>query len=128
MLLDAKCDPNTLGTTQQSPLLCAVGLQDKEAVEDLLIAGADVSHAPAGLEPLLCVAVRHRMGSIAKTLLIYKADVTVRGHPPGKSVVEEDNPLGPTLTELASDDRAIHGLLMAYQTPHNAHRVIDEVD
>ena len=79
MLLDAKCDPNTWGTTQQSPLLYAVGLQDKEAVEDLLIAGADVNHAPAGFEPPLCVAVRHRMGSIAKTLLTYNADVTVPG-------------------------------------------------
>ena len=37
MLLDAECDPNTLGTTQQSPLLYAVGLQDNEAVEDLLL-------------------------------------------------------------------------------------------
>ena len=46
MLLDAKCNPNTLGTTRQSPLLYAVGLQDKEAVEDLLIAGADVNYAP----------------------------------------------------------------------------------
>ena len=69
MLLDAKCDPNILGTTQQSPLLYAVGLQDNEAVEDLLIAGADVDYAPAGFEPPLCVALRHRMGNIAKTLL-----------------------------------------------------------
>ena len=111
---------------------CAVGLQDKEAVEDsiedLLIAGADVNHAPAGFEPLLCVAVRHRMGSIAKTLLTYSADVTVRGHPSGGSVDEEGNPLGPTITELASDDIVLQGLLMAYQTPHTAHRVIEEVD
>ena len=105
-----------------------MGLQDKEAVEDLLIAGADVNQAPAGFEPPLWVAVRHRMGSIAKTLLTCNADVTVRGHPPGGSVDEEGNPMGPTLTELASDDIVLHGLLMAYQTPHTAHRVIEEVD
>ena len=76
---------------QQSPLLYAVGLQDKEAVEDLLIAGVDVNHAPAGLEPPLCVGVRYRMGSIAKTLLVYQADVTVRGHPSVEYAAEEDN-------------------------------------
>ena len=91
MLLDGKCDQNILGTTQQSPLLYAVGLHDNEAVEDLLIAGADVDHAPAGFEPPLCVAVRHRMGNIAKTLLTHNADVTVRGHPPGRSVDEDGN-------------------------------------
>ena len=31
--------------------------------------------------------------------------------------------MGPTLKELASDDRVLHGLLMAYQTQHTAHRV-----
>ena len=78
--------------------------------------------------PPLCVAVRHRMGNIAKTLLTYKADGTVRGHPPGGSVEEDGNPLGPMVTELASDDTVLHGLLMAHQTPHTAHRVIEEVD
>ena len=82
MLLDAKCDPNILGISQQSPLLYAVGLQNNDAVEDLLIARADANHAPTGLEPPLCVAIRHRMGEIAKTLLTYMADVTVRGHLP----------------------------------------------
>ena len=96
MLLEAKCDPNALGTPQQSPLLYAVGLQDTEAVEDLLIAGADVNHAPAGQEPPLCVAVRHRMGSIAKTLLMYQADVEVRGLVFVQSDAQDDVPLGPT--------------------------------
>ena len=108
MLLEAKCDPNELGTPQQSPLLFAIGMQDKEAVEDLLIARANVNCAPEGREPPLCVAVRHRMGSIARTLLIYQADVTVRGHTSVELDAEEGNPLGPTLTELASDDRAMH--------------------
>ena len=74
MLLDAKCDPNVLGLAQQSPLLYAVGSQNNDAVEDLLIARADVNYAPAGLESPLCVAIRHRMGEIAKTLLTYTAD------------------------------------------------------
>ena len=78
-----------------------MGLQDKETVEDLLIAGADVNYAPAGLESPLCVALRHCMGSIAKTLLTYKAHVPVPGHPLNGSLDEEGNPMGPTLTELA---------------------------
>ena len=69
MLLDAKCDPNILGIAQQSPLLYAVGLQNNAAVEDLLIARAEVNYAPVGFEPPLCVAIRHRMVEIAKTLL-----------------------------------------------------------
>ena len=68
-LLDARCDPNILGSAQQSPILYALGLENNDAVEDLLIARADANHAPTGLEPPLCVAIRHRMGDIAKTLL-----------------------------------------------------------
>ena len=126
MLLDAKCDPNVLGIAQQSPLLYAVGLQNNDAVEDLLIARADVNYAPAGLEAPLCVAIRHRMGEIAKTLLTYTADITVRGHPPCGSV--EDDNLGPTVTDLASDDRALHNLLRAHQMSHTAHSEIEEID
>ena len=55
MLLDAKCDPNVIGLTQQSPLLYAVRLH-RESVEDLLIARADVNYAPSEFEPPLCVA------------------------------------------------------------------------
>ena len=69
ILLDAHCDPNVLGEARQSPLLYAIGLQDKEAVEDLLMARANVNYAPTGFEPPLCVAVRPRMGDVAKTLL-----------------------------------------------------------
>ena len=126
MLLDAKCDPNILGVAQQSPLLYAVGLQNNDAVEDLLIARADVNYAPAGLEPPLCVAIRHRMGEIAKTLLTYTADVAVRGHPPLGSA--EDDTLGPTVTDLASEDRALLHLLRAYQRLHTAHCEIEEAD
>ena len=81
-LLDGRCDPNILGSPQESPLLYAVGLQNNDAVEDLLIARADANHAPTGLEPPLAWQIRHRMGDIAKTLLTYMADVTVRGHLP----------------------------------------------
>ena len=128
MLLEAKCDPNELGTPQQSPLLYAVGLQDTEVIEDLLIAGADVNYAPAGQEPPLCVAVRHCMGSIAKTLLTYQADVAVRGLVFGPLDVQDDVPLGPTPIELASADRAMARLLMAYQTPNHQHRMIEMVN
>ena len=125
MLLDAKCDPNILGIAQQSPLLFAVGLQNNDAVEDLLIARADANY-PAGFEPPLCVAIRHRMGEIAKTLLTYTADVAVRGHPPLGSA--EDDTLGPTVTDLASEDRALLHLLRAYQRLHTAHCEIEEAD
>ena len=50
----------------------AVGLQNNDTVEDFLIARADANHALTGL----CVAIRHRMGELAKTLLTYMADVT----------------------------------------------------
>ena len=126
MLLDAKCDPNILGIAQQSPLLFAVGLQNNDAVEDLLIARADLNYAPAGLEPPLCVAIRHRMGEIAKTLLTYTADVAVRGHPPLGSA--GDDTLGPTVTDLASEDRALLLLLRAHQRSHTAPCEMEEAD
>ena len=109
MLLDAHCDPNVLGEAQLSPLLYAVGLQNKEAVEDLLIARANVNYAPTGLEPRLCVAVRHRMGEVAKTLLSYLADVEARGYPAGT-----DGEVGPTATELAAADSMLLQLLRAH--------------
>ena len=114
MLLDAHCDPNVLGEAQLSPLLYAVGLQNKEAVEDLLIARANVNYAPTGLEPPLCVAVRHRMGEVAKTLLSYLADVEARGHPAGT-----DGEVGPTAAELAAADSMLHQLLRAHQGIRN---------
>ena len=124
--LDANCDPNILGMAQQSPLLYAVGLQNNDAVEDLLIARADVNYAPAGFEPPLCVAIRHRMGEVAKTLLTYLADVALRGHPsPG---TQENGSLGPTVTELASEDRTLHLLLRAHQSLQSAHCDIEEAD
>ena len=82
-----------------------MGSQNNDAVEELLIARADVNYAPAELEPPLCVVIGHRMGEIAKTLLTYKADVTVRGHPPCGSV--DDDTLGPTVFFLL---QALHGI------------------
>ena len=125
MLLDAKCDPNMLGISQQSPHLYAVGLQNNDAV-DLLTARADANHARTGFEPPLCVAIRHRMGEIAKTLLTYMANVTVRGHLPLGSV--EDGSLGPTVTDLASEDRALLLLLRAHQSLDTAYCDIEEAD
>ena len=110
MLLDAHCDPNVVGEDRLPPLLYAVGLQNKAAVEDLLIARANVNYAPTGLEPPLCVAVRHRMGEVAKTLLSYLADVEARGHPAGT-----DRGVGPTAMELAAADSMLLQLLRAHQ-------------
>ena len=109
MLLDAQCDPNVVGEDRLSPLLYAVGLENKDAVEDLLIARANDNYAPAGLEPPLCVAVRHRMGEVAKTLLSYLADVEARGHSAGT-----DGGVGPTATELAATDSRLLQLLRAH--------------
>ena len=126
MLLDAKCNSNILGMAQQSPLLYAVGLQNNDAVEDLLIARANANYAPAGFEPPLCVAIRHRMGEVAKMLLTYMADVAVRGHP--SLGTQENGSLGPTVTELASEDRTLLLLLRAHQSLHTAHCDIEEAD
>ena len=118
MLLDAKCDPNTLGISQQSPLLYAVGLQNNDAVEDLLIARADANHAPAGFEPPLCVAIRHRMGEIAKTLLTYMATPRV----------------GRRWLPWSHSDRSCFGRqsvassVAAHQRLHTAHCEIEEAD
>ena len=93
---------------------------------DLLIAGADVNHAPAGSEPPLCVAVTAWEVSLkhfSLTRLTQRYETTHR-----LPADEEGNLMGPTLTELASNDRVLHGLLMAYQTPYTTHRVIEEVD
>ena len=126
MLLDAQCDPNVLGEAQQSPLLYAVGLHNKEAVEDLLIARADVNYAPTGFEPPLCVAIRHRMGDVAKTLLSYMADVEVRGHPSCQSQANGD--VGPTATELASEDSTLLQLLRAHTSWRTGLLDIEEAD
>ena len=48
------------------------------------------------------MAIRHRMGEVAKTLLSYIADVAVRGHPSFGS--QENGDVGSTVTELASED------------------------
>ena len=113
-ILKAKFPVSFLPPAVQMPaaLLYAVGLQNKEAVEDLLVARADVNYAPTGFEPPLCVAVRHRMGEVAKTLLSYLADVDVRGHPTAQSQTNGD--VGPTATELASEDNTLLQLLRAH--------------
>ena len=78
MLLDAKCDPNVLGLAQRAPLLYAVGLQNNDAVdavdavEDLLIARADVS----ATEPTYS---RHQMDfQLARNLSVFFAPGAAR--------------------------------------------------
>ena len=123
ILLDARCNPNELGESRHSPLLYAIGVQDKEAVEDLLMARADVDYAPTGLEPPLCVAVRHRMGNIAKVLLSYHADVEARSQPTGP-----DSEFGLTATELAAEDPALAQLLRAHVRWRTGLLDIEEAD
>ena len=123
LLLDERCDPNLLGESQQSPLLYATGLSDKEAVEDLLTARANMDYAPTGLEPPLCVAARHRMGEIAKVLLSYRADVEARGHPTGP-----DSEVGPTAAELAAEDGALSQLFRAHFSRRTGPLDIEEAD
>ena len=126
MLLDAQCYPNVLGEAQQSPLLYAVELHNKDAVEDLLVARADVNYAPSGFEPPLCVAIRHRMGDVAKTLLSYLADVEVRGHPTCQSQANGDD--GPTAIELASEDSTLLQLLRAHTSWRTGLPNVEEAD
>ena len=59
-------------------------------------------------------------------LLTYTADVAVRGHPPLGS--GEDDTLGPTVTDLASEDRALLLLLRAHQRSHPARCEVEEAD
>ena len=70
--------------------------------------------------------VRHRMGDVAKTLLSYMADVTVRGHPSPESQAKGD--VGPTATELASEDRTLLRLLQAHASWHTSLQDIEEAD
>ena len=123
ILLDARCDPNILGESRQSPLLYAIGIQDKEAVQDLLIARANADCAPIGLEPPLCVAVRHRMGDIAKVLLSYHADVEARSQPTNPA-----SEFGPTATELAAADPALAQLFRAHSSWRTRILDIEEAD
>ena len=123
ILLDARCDPNILGESRQSPLLYAIGIQDTEAVQDLLIARANADCAPLGLEPPLCVAVRHRMGDIAQVLLSYHADVEARSQP-----TDPASEFGPTATELAAADPALAQLFRAHSSWRTRIQDIEEAD
>ena len=123
ILLAARCDPNVLGEERQSPLLYAIGIQDRESVEDLLMARANVDCAPIGLEPPLCVAICHRMGDIAKVLLSYHADVEVRSQP-----TCPDSEIGPTATELAAEDPALAQLFRAHSRWRTGLLDIEEAD
>ena len=78
-----------------------------------------------GLNPL-CVAVRHRMGEVVKTLLSYLADVEARGHPTCQSQTNGD--VGPTATELASEDSTLLQLLRAHTSWRTGLLNIEEAD
>ena len=116
----ARCEVRQLFWNSSVIYTSHVGLYNNDALKDLLIARADVNYAPAGLEPPLCVAIRHRMGEVGKTLLTYVAEVAVRGHSPLGSMGHDT--LGPTVTDLASGDRALLLLLRAHQRSHGSLR------
>ena len=121
--LDARCDPNILGESRQSPLLYAIGIQDKDAVQDLLIARANTDSAPLGMEPPLCAAVRHGMGDIAQMLLTYHADVETRSQP-----TDPASQFGPSATELAAADPALAQLFRAHSSWRTRIQDIEEAD
>ena len=73
--------------------------------------------------PVDLLAVRHRMGEIAKTLLSYYADVETRGHPTGP-----DREAGPAAIELASEDSALSQLLRAHISWRTGLLNIEEAD
>ena len=78
------------------------------------MARADVNYTPFGREPPVCVAVRHRMHTIARTLLTYRADIHSRGFsvpPPGCDASGYE---GPTLNELALGDQTLTHLLAVF--------------
>ena len=63
------------------------------------------------------------MGEVAKTLLSYYADVKARGHPAGT-----DCEVGPTATELASEDSTLLQLLRAHTSWCTGLLNIEEAD
>ena len=64
------------------------------------------------------------MGDVAKTLLSYLADVEIRGHPACQSQAIGD--VGPTATELASEDCTLLQLLRAHTSWHTSLLNIEE--
>ena len=115
MLLTARCSPNEMGSPMQSPLLFAIGSRDRESVEDLLMARADVNYTPFGREPPVYISFHHRMHMIARTLLTYQPNINSRGfsvHPPGCDASGYE---GPTLTELAVGDQTLTHLLAVFR-------------
>ena len=87
------------------------------------MARANVDCAPIGLEPPLCVAIRHRMGDIAQVLLSYHADGDVRSQP-----TCSDSEIGPTATELAAEDPALAQLFRAHSRWRTGLLDIEEAD
>ena len=78
---------------------------DLESVEELLAHRANPNIASEGVEPPLCVAVRHRRRGIVSALLEHRADSNIRSSP----TAPPDRGLTPL--ELAAGDERMMGLL-----------------
>ena len=75
---------------------------------------ADPSVASDGVEPPLCVAVRHRQGGIVSALLEFRADINIRSTPTAPPDVVGHTERGLTPMELATGDECMMGLLNDY--------------
>ena len=74
MLLEAGVNPEILGQSGESPLMCA---QSKEVVDVLLEAGCDPKHTDGNGMPCLHYAIIHRNAEVANTLIHRGADVNL---------------------------------------------------
>ena len=98
----------------QSPTVNTVASNDLESVEELLAYHADPNVASDGVEPPLCVAVRHRRRGIVSALLEYRADINIRSTPTAPPDVVWRTERGLTPMELAAGDECMMGLLNDY--------------
>ena len=87
---------------------------DLESVEELLAYQADPNVASDGVEPPLCVAVRHQRQNIVCALLEHRADINIRSSPTAHPEVVWRAELGLTPLELAAGNERMTDLLNDY--------------
>ena len=87
---------------------------DLESGEELLAYRADPNVASDGVEPPLCVAVRHRRRGIVSALLESRAAINNRSPPTAPPDVVWLTERGLTPMELAAGDECMMGLLTDY--------------
>ena len=84
---------------------------DTESVEELLAYRADPDVASPGVEPPLCIAVRHQRRNIVCALLEHRADINIRSFPTAQPDVVWRRELGLTPMDLAAGDEDMTSLL-----------------